>query len=125
VEAREELTVVVNPNGGQVDGLVQNEKGDPAPGAVITLIPDEAHRTLSWMYKTANTDQTGHFTIKGIRPGEYRIYAWEEIEPGAQEDPDFVKPHESAGDAVTLKESGHETVQLKLIPAENIARLQQ
>jgi hypothetical protein len=113
------LTMILNPNGGQVDGAVQNAKGDAAAGATVTLIPDAEHRSISWMYKTANTDQNGYFTVKGVRPGEYKIYAWEDIEPGAQQDPDFLKPHESAGEAVSVKESSHGTVQLKLVPAEN------
>jgi hypothetical protein len=115
------MTVVINPNGGQVDGAVQNAKGDAAAGATVTLIPDAEHRSITWMYKNANTDQNGHFTIKGVRPGEYKIYAWEDLEPGAQQDPDFVKPHESAAEAVSVKESSHETVQLKVVPAENSA----
>ncbi len=113
-----QLTVVINPNAGQVEGAVQNSKGDPAVGATVTLIPDAAHRSLTWLYKNANTDQNGHFTIKGVRPGEYKIYAWEELEPGAQQDPDFMKPHESAGEAVSVKEGSHETVQLKAIAAD-------
>jgi hypothetical protein len=115
----EQLTVVINPNGGQIDGAVQNAKGDSAVGATVTLIPDAEHRSISWLNKTANTDQNGHFTIKGVRPGEYKVYAWEDIEQGAQQDPGFMKPHESAGEAVSVKESSHETVQLKLIPSEN------
>jgi hypothetical protein len=117
----EQMTVVVNPNAAHVDGAVQNAKGDAVIGATVTLIPDEAHRSISWMYKAANTDQNGHFTIKGVRPGEYKIYAWEDLEPGAQQDPDFVKPHESAAEAVSVKESSHETVQLKVVPSENSA----
>ncbi len=113
------ITLVINPNGGQIDGAVQNAKGDAAIGATVTLIPDADHRAISWLYKTANTDQNGRFTMKGMRPGEYKVYAWEDIEPGAWQDPDFVKPHESAGEAVSVKESSHATVQLKLVPAEN------
>ena len=122
--SHEQITVTVNPNGGQIDGSVQNAKGDAAVAATVTLIPDAEHRSIGWLYKTANTDQNGHFTMKGIRPGDYKIYAWEEIEPGASQDPDFVKPHESSGESVSIKESAHENVQLKLIPAENTANSQ-
>jgi hypothetical protein len=113
-----ELTIVINPNGGQIDGSVQNAKGDAAVGATVTLIPDASHQSLTWLYKTASTDQNGHFTVKGVRPGEYRIYAWEDVEQGAYQDPDFVKPHESAGEKVSVKDSRQATVQLKAIPAE-------
>jgi hypothetical protein len=114
-----EMTVTVNPNAAQIEGNVQNAKGENAAGATITLIPDEKHRSLTWLYKTASTDQNGHFTMKGVRPGEYKIYAWEEVQNGAYMDPEFVKPHESAGKDVSAKESGHETLQLVAIPAED------
>jgi uncharacterized surface anchored protein len=112
-----DLTIVVNPNGGQIDGTVKNAKGDPAKGLTVTLIPDDAHKGLIWLYKTANTDQNGTFSIKSVRPGDYKLYAWEDIESGAYQDPDFVKPHESAGESVTVKQSSHENLQLKAIPA--------
>jgi hypothetical protein len=113
------LTLVLNPNGGQIEGSVQNSKDEPAAGAKVTVIPDAGHRSYSRYYKTADTDQSGHFSIKGVAPGEYKIYAWEDIEDGAYQDPDFVKPHESDGQSVSVKERAHENVQLKAIPAES------
>ena len=113
-----EMTVVINPNGGQIEGTVQNEKGENAVAATVTLIPDDTHRSIAWLYKTANTDQNGHFTITGVRPGEYKIFAWEDIEPGAYQDADFIKPHEPEGKAVSIKERAHETVQLTVVPVE-------
>jgi hypothetical protein len=115
------LTLVLNPNGGQIEGSVQNANGEPAAGARVTLIPDAGHRSFSRYYKTSDTDQSGHFSIKGVAPGEYKIYAWEDIENGAYQDPDFVKPHESDGQSVSIKEHAHESVQLKAIPAESAA----
>ncbi len=116
-----EMTVTINPKGAQIEGTVQNAKGENAASATVTLIPDEKHRSIAWLYKTASTDQNGHFTMKGVRPGEYKIYAWEEVEYGAYQDPDFVKPHESAGVDISAKPSGHDTIQLAVIPAEDIA----
>jgi hypothetical protein len=114
------LTLVLSPNGAQIEGSVANAKDEPAIGAKVTLIPNGANRSPT-RYKTAGTDQNGHFIIKGVAPGEYKIYAWEDIEEGAQEDPDFMKPHESDGQSVSIKEKAHESVQLKLIPVENAA----
>jgi hypothetical protein len=116
--APEDLTVTVSPYGGAIDGSVQNAKDESAPDVLVTLIPDVSHRSILWMFKTAQTDQNGHFTIRGVRPGEYKIYAWEMVESGVYQDPDFLKPYESAGDAVSIKERSHETVQLKLIQAQ-------
>jgi hypothetical protein len=81
-----ELTIVVNPNAGVIEGK-------------------------------------GHFILKDVGPGDYKIYAWEDIENGAEQDPDFMKPHQSDGQTLHIKERSHETVQLKAIPApENTAQ---
>ena len=42
-------------------GSVQNAKDEPAPGVLVTLIPDVSNRSILWLFKTANTDQNGHF----------------------------------------------------------------
>jgi hypothetical protein len=112
------LTLVLSPNSAQIEGSVTNAKDEPAIGAKITLIPDGSPRSPT-RYKTANTDQSGHFIIKGVAPGEYKMYAWEDVEEGAYEDPDFMKPHESDGQAVSIKERAHETAQLKMISSDN------
>jgi hypothetical protein len=69
-------------------------------------------------YKTMTTDQYGRFTVKSIDPGEYKLFAWEDVEFGAYMDPEFVKPVESLGESVTIREKSRESLQLKLIPAE-------
>jgi hypothetical protein len=114
-----ELSVLISPNGGQVEGSVENAKGDPAGAAIVVLIPDAPRRQLQRYYKTANADQNGHFTIKGIPPGEYKLFAWEQVEYGAYQDPDFLKPFESSGESVSISEKSHETKHLKAIPAES------
>ena len=95
----EPLTIVLSPNAGVIEGSVKNAKDEPAGGALITLIPDADHRSVTRRYKTITTDQNGHFTVKGVIPGEYKIYAWEDMEADAYEDPDFMKPHEADGEA--------------------------
>jgi hypothetical protein len=119
--AADVLTLVLNPNGGEIEGSVKTAKDEPAALARVTLIPEEGHRSYTSFFKTANSDETGHFIIKGVAPGEYEIYAWEDIEEGAYQDPDFMKQYESDGQAVSIKEKAHETVQLKVIPADSAA----
>jgi protocatechuate 3,4-dioxygenase beta subunit len=115
------LILVLNPNGGEIEGSVKTAKDEPAVLARVTLIPEEGHRSYTSFFKTTTTDENGHFVIKGVAPGEYKIYAWEDIEEGAYQDADFMKQHESDGQAVSVKEKAHETVQLKVIPADSAA----
>lgn len=64
------------------------------------------------------TDQNGAFSFKGITPDDYKLLAWEDIEPSAFQDPEFVKPFESKAQALSLKESDRKTASMKVIPAE-------
>lgn len=111
-----ELVVTLSPHAGQIEGVVRDSKGDNAADMRVTLVPAVAH-DVYWLYRSANTDQNGRFLLKGIRPGDYAIYAWEEIEPGADHDPDFIKSHESAGKKITIHDDDRQSVELTEISA--------
>ncbi|HXM45156.1 MAG TPA: carboxypeptidase regulatory-like domain-containing protein [Bryobacteraceae bacterium] len=114
------LTVTIAPGAGQIEGVVQNDKQAPAAGALVVLIPDDSKRRgMRDAYHIATTDQYGKFTLKNVDPGDYKLYAWDDVEPGAYMDPDFVKPFESQAVAMSIHENSRESAQLKLIPAEN------
>jgi protocatechuate 3,4-dioxygenase beta subunit len=118
--APEPLEVVVSPNAGLMSGAVQNPNtGQPAPGATVVLVPQQKElRDKAQSYRITTTDQNGSYTLNSLVPGEYRVFAWEDIEPGAYLDPDFLKPVESKSEAVTIRESDQKTVSLTLIPAD-------
>jgi hypothetical protein len=111
------LDIMINPNGGQVDGTVQKESQQPGAGAMVLLAPD-AHRQQFNLFKTVAADQFGHFSIKGIAPGDYKLFAFEQMDWGAYQDPEFLKPYENKGESVAIREGSHETAQLKVIPSE-------
>ena len=114
------LEILISPRAGQVAGAVQNPNTQqPAPQATVALVPQEKERRdRETYYRQTNTDASGRFTFKDLPPGQYKVFAWEDVESGAWVDPDFIKPVEDKGASVTLSESGQETVQVKLIPAD-------
>lgn len=114
-----EITAILSPDGGQVDGTVQNDKSEPAGGATVVLIPSVEKRGNQRLYKITTTDPTGKFSLKGIAPGEYKLFAWEQIEMGAYQDPEFLKPFDSKGESVSIKQKSQETRQLKAIPSDD------
>jgi protocatechuate 3,4-dioxygenase beta subunit len=116
------LDIVISPMGGQVEGTVADPKGQMSSGATVVLVPNAPRREQSALFKTASTDTSGHFNIQGIAPGDYQLFAWEDVESGAYQDPEFLKPFESVGEGVTVREGGRESRQLKLIPAESIPK---
>lgn len=113
------LEIKLSQNGAQVDGAITGEDGNPVAGATVVLIPDSRRYSL---YKEMATDQRGGFSFKGVAPGEYKILAWEDIESGAYQDPEFLKPFESKAQALPLKENDRKVLSLKSIPVESGGR---
>jgi hypothetical protein len=111
-----QLAVTVATGAGQVNGSVENDKQQPASGVWVIAVPEGARREHQQYYGLANTDQTGHYTLKGLVPGDYRVYAFDQMEAGAYQDSEFMKPFESKGEKLHVEENGNLTQQLKLIP---------
>lgn len=110
------LQVVISPKGGQIDGNVLDKDTKPVRGITTVLIPDR-NRDRRDVYKGAVTDQNGHFTMLGITPGDYKLFAWEDIEPFSYNDPEVLKKFEDRGQPIHIDESAKEMVDVKLIPA--------
>ncbi len=103
---------------GEITGVVQNAKQQPAPGATVTLIPTPAKEERTDLYRVASTDQNGQFQLQGIAPGEYKLYAWEDIEPGVHTDPEFLKAHEARAEKLSIKTDSQNRVTLTQVAKE-------
>ena len=79
------------------------------------MIPDSRRYLL---YQSTFTDQKGGFSFKAVTPGDYKVLAWEDVEPNAFQDPEFVKPFIGKAESVSLKENDHKGVSMKVIPRE-------
>jgi protocatechuate 3,4-dioxygenase beta subunit len=109
------IEIVLNPNGANVGGNVTDDKGEPAAGAQIVLMPPQDQPNHDLRIQRVAADQNGQFQISGIPPGEYRLYAFTGIDEGADRDPEFLKKYESRAEKLTLRESGQETKTVKSI----------
>ena len=112
------LEIVVSPNGANVDGVISKDQ-QPFQGATVTLIPDPPHRAERRLFKSTTTDQNGHFLLQGLSPGDYKVFAWEKIEPGAYTSADYLQPYENLGESVHISEGSHNSVHLDLIPSKD------
>ena len=66
----------------------------------IVLIPAGAGDDV----RQATLDQTGAFSFGDLRPGTYKLYAFEGAPDGVWEDPDFMKEFSAAGVEIHLDE---------------------
>jgi hypothetical protein len=109
------LEVTISARGAHVQGMVKDADGLPAPGVWVVLVPDEARRNEFHLFKQRTTDQYGRFDFRGIAPGEYKLFSWEQVQQNEWEDPDFLKAFEPKGESISLQEGDGKSIELVAI----------
>jgi hypothetical protein len=109
------LEVTISSRGAHIQGMVKEADGLPAAGVTVVLVPDEAHRNEFHLFKQTNTDRYGRFDIRGIAPGDYKLFSWDQVEQSVWEDPEFLKPFESKGESISLQEGEAKSTELVAI----------
>jgi hypothetical protein len=100
----EPLVVTVRTGATTVEGRVMNGQKQAVVGAAVALIPEDSSR-FPVDPKFTNADLAGKFQLNGIAPGEYRLFTWENVDKGAWQDPDFMRPYIPMGMPIQVKES--------------------
>jgi hypothetical protein len=88
---KDRFEVVLSPNGGRVEGTVVSPEGRPLSSATVVLVPEAGLRRID-LYRTATTDASGRYVLRGVAPGEYKAFAfenasdsWAAFEPGSRD----------------------------------------
>jgi hypothetical protein len=68
------------------------------------------------------TDALGRFSLLGLPPGDFKLFAWETVQGTNYTDPDFLKGFEDRGTPVHIQERRQQTVQLEAITSEEQLR---
>ncbi len=111
------LELLFSPNGAAVEGTVTRD-GKAMPGATVALAPEAVRSNRPDLYRTAVSGDGGHYSFDSLPPGKYRLYAFEDLEEGAGQDPEFLKEFENAAEKVELEEKAALTKPLTLIAVE-------
>ena len=104
-------------DGGRVDGTVLHNQ-NPAPAALVVLVPDPPNRDRDELYSSKLADELGRFSLLGLPPGDFKLFAWESGQGLDFKDPEFLKNYEDRGRRVHIETNQQQNVQLELIPAE-------
>ena len=114
------LEVALSLDGGRVDGVVVKD-GKPFPGAHVVLVPDPPNRGRIDLYGDKTADALGRFSLLGLPPGSFKLFAWQPRESLPFTDPEFIQEYEKRGTSVSIEERKSQYVQLEAIPAEDAA----
>lgn len=108
------LDVVVSAKGAGIEGTVVDREGKPAAGASVVTIPASGKLGRQDAYQYARADDSGHFVVRGMNPGEFMVLAFEELQ-GDYRTPEFAKKYEEKGKKVELDEGSKKSVVVMLI----------
>jgi hypothetical protein len=109
------LQIVVSSNSGELDGIVLNSSRQPVPGVEAVLIPD-LQRERKTLYLKTRTNDEGRFALQGIPPGNYKLFAWERLDPYGYFDPAVVQQADTQATPVHVTEFSTQSVEVRSIP---------
>ena len=108
------LRIVISMRGGVLEGHVK--RSEESTRAIVLLAPAGRFSHVLSFYRQGVTDEAGHFKMEGLTPGPYKLYAFEALEYGAWQDPEFLKALEGYGEKVEVAEGTNSPKELQLIP---------
>ncbi len=109
------LEIQIGQNPGTFDAAVIDDNQEAASGATVVLVPDPSRRQRQDAYRSATTNESGRVHFEGVIPGDYKVFAWDEVEFSAWQDPDFIRMYEDRGKPLRILENGTASGELRLI----------
>ena len=98
------IDVVLSDESGTIEGDVTDSSDQPAPGSwVMILAEGRQPRNMA-------ADLSGHFKLAGLAPGEYTLYAWDDVQDVEYADPEWLRRFSG----VRVSVQGDQTAQARL-----------
>ena len=108
------LDIVLGTRPGSLEGAAVNDNKQPVTDASVVLVPDL--RSRSDLYFNLVSDSSGRFRFDRVPPGDYKMFAWTEVENGSWYDPDFMRNYEVRGMPIRIVDGGKQDVQVTPFP---------
>jgi hypothetical protein len=109
------LEVTLSSKAARLQGAVLDSDNLAAVGVWVVLVPNEPHRSEMQLYKAATTDQNGHYLLRGVAPGDYKLFSWEDVDQNAWQDPEFLRGFEDRGEKVSVEANDQKSADLVAI----------
>lgn len=115
IDSEPQIEILFATPGGIVEGTVTDSKDQKIADAVVVLVPDGPMRSAGPMYRSIVSDNKGHFELRGIAPGAYRLFSWSELEGAAYRNAEFMKKFEERGKPVRMEKGGKVFLDVKIL----------
>jgi len=112
------LQILIGTDGGHVDVSVFDSQNQLRHNIQVVLVPDMTLRHRPDQYRIAMSDDEGRVTLHGIPPGTYKLFAWEDFEPNAYLNADYIHNYEDLGTRVRIVPGDNPPLAIRLIPKE-------
>lgn len=111
-EAVSGVEIVFTDRRSQLSGAITDQRGQPAPGFTLILYAaDERYWSpQSRRIRTTRPATSGQFVFADLPPGDYKLVAMADVEPGAWFDPAFLQQIDAASMRIVVRE-GEQKVQ--------------
>ncbi len=109
------IRVALSTNSGTISGSLEASE-TPGEGESCVAIPADPRFRLVDQIRAMPVMEDKTFTIRGLRPGEYILFAFDQIQHGTLQDPEIFKQVEQKGVRVKVTAGQTSTAQLKLTP---------
>jgi len=106
-----EMQIVVG-TGGSIAGRVLNGQQQPAANATVVALPEGMPAYRADRYRSAIVDSSGTFQFRGLPPGQYNVYAWEDVDSGAWFNGGFLRNYDSYRRSIPVGEGQRATVDI-------------
>jgi len=110
------IDVMLRSGTASIRGIVRRADGKPAVGATVALMPPPARRQNLLLYKNTLTLINGEFSMTGVPPGNYKLFAWETVPNTAYMNAAFISKYEQLGKEISVTAGGDLSFDLAVIP---------
>ena len=101
-QIRDNLDVVIAAPAGAIRGTVSASPQELAAGITVTLVPEEGRWENVALYKRTAVPRSGSFSFSNVTPGVYKLFAWERIPDGAEQNAEFIGAYWDMGTEITV-----------------------
>ncbi len=116
IQSSAELEIILGNTAAKITGAVTDADSKPVPGSIVILISADGKSRPA----KQQADDSGNFQFANLRPGSYKLFAWEDVDDDLWPDPEFRAKYDSRAADVTVGPREMPAVQLRVIEPAGI-----